>query len=155
MRKKKSYRFRSGLTLVEVMLAAAVIIIAALGTLCYEYLCVDHVRFARAQMAASRIAQLLIEDWKSTGGDDDYNPEDLDMGFSLPPEVGMGDFMTIVDGLPLYISMDMEDVASDDFAGVTLRRITVSVKWKNDFSSGAVDDDDPRVTFNTYVRRDQ
>jgi Tfp pilus assembly protein PilV len=75
MHKNKAYRFRSGLTLVEVMLASAVIIIAALGTLCYEYLCVDHVRYARAQMTATRIGQLLIEDWKSTGGDADYNPE--------------------------------------------------------------------------------
>jgi Tfp pilus assembly protein PilV len=155
MKKSKLYRFRSGLTLVEVMLAAAVIIVAALGTLCYEYLCVDHVRYARAQMTATRIGQLLIEDWKSTGGDVDYNPEDLNMGFSLPPDVGMGDFMTIVDGLPLYISSDTQDVATDAVAGVTLRRISITIKWKKDFTSGVVDDDDPRVTFNTYVRRDQ
>lgn len=143
------------MTLIEVMLAASVIIIAALGTLCYEYLCIDHVRFARAQMTAARIAQLLIEDWKSNGGDDDYSPEDLDMGFTLPPEVGQGDFMTVVDGLPLYITMDQSQVDEDGFTGVKLNKITVNIQWRKNFSAGAVAADDPSVTFDTYVRRDQ
>ena len=145
----------NGMTLVEVMLAASVVIIAALGTLCYEYLCVDHVRFARAQMTATRIGQLLIEDWKSTGGKDDYSPEDLNMNFILPPEVTMGDFMTIVDGLPLYISMDQDELLEDEFTGVKLNQLNVSIRWRRDLAAGAVGSDDPSVTFNTYVRRDQ
>ena len=61
-------RNNRGMTLSEVMIAVAVVIVAALGTLCYEYLCIDHVRYARAELIATRIGQLLIEDWKSTGG---------------------------------------------------------------------------------------
>jgi prepilin-type N-terminal cleavage/methylation domain-containing protein len=155
MRKKRANQFRGGVTLIEVMLALAVVVIAALGSLCYEYLCVDHVRYARAEMTATRIAQLLIEDWKSTGGADDYDPQDLNMGFTLPPEVGMGNFMTVVDGIPLYISMDQGEVEKDTFAGIKLNRITVAVKWRKDFTSGPVTDSDPSITFNTYVRRDQ
>jgi Tfp pilus assembly protein PilV len=143
------------MTLVEVMLAVAVIIVAALGTLCYEYLCVDHIRFARAQLAATRVGQLLIEDWKSSGGSADYNPEDLKMGFDLPPGPPAGNYMTVIDDLPLYISMSHSDVATDPVAGVTLRKISVVVHWKKDFGSGAVDDDDPGVNLTTYVRRDQ
>jgi Tfp pilus assembly protein PilV len=144
-----------GMTLVEVMLAVAVIIVAALGTLCYEYLCVNHIRFARAQLAATRVGQLLIEDWKSSGGSTDYNPEDLHMGFALPLGLPAGNFVTTIDGLQLHINMSHSDVATDALAGVTLRRINVVVHWKKDFGNGAVNDDDPGVNLTTYVRRDQ
>jgi len=145
----------TGMTLVEVMLAAALVVVAALGTLCFEYLTVNHVRYARAQMAATRIGQLLIEDWKSTGGSPDYNPEDLEMGFALPSEPLAGDYMTIIDGLPLFISMSQSDVAVDEVAGVTLRQISVIVRWNRDYGMGTPDEDGPKVTLNTYVRRDQ
>lgn len=144
-----------GMTLVEVMLAAAVIVVAALGTLCYEYLCVDHIRFARVQMAATRVGQLVIEDWKSTGGSSDYDPEDLAMGFRVPPGAVWGDYMTVIDDVPLYIGMSQSDVARDDFAGVTLRRIDVSIRWRKNFSYGSPDNDDPAVNLTTYVRQDQ
>jgi len=137
------------------MLAAALVVVAALGTLCFEYLTVSQVRYARAQMAATRVGQLLIEDWKSTGGSPDYNPEDLEMGFALPSEPLAGDYMTIIDGLPLFISMSQSDVAVDEVAGVTLRQISVIVRWNRDYGMGTPDEDGPKVTLNTYVRRDQ
>jgi len=142
------------MTLVEVMLAVAVIVVAALGTLCYEYLCVDHVRMARAQLAATRVGQLLLEDWKSTGGADNYNPEDLRMGFEMPAEVPQGQFVTTIDDVPLHINMAMRDIAVDEDAGVTLREINVIVRWKSDFSSDTPGDGDPSVNLTTYVRRD-
>ena len=145
---------RRGFTLVEVSLAIAVIVIAALGTLCYEYLCIDHVRMARAQLASTRVGQLLIEDWKSTGGNPDYSPEDLNMGFALPPEADEGTFMTTIDGMRLFITMDSEDRDSDDFAGTVLRELDVIVQWKHDFSNGIPTTDDPAVVLSTYVRPD-
>ncbi len=144
-----------GMTLVEVMLAVAIIIVASLGTLCYEYLCVHHIKFARSQLAATRIGQLLLEDWKSTGGLAEYNPEDLDMGFGATSDAVWGDYMIVIDDQPLFIDMSYDDVDSDDFAGVTLRRIDVSVRWRKDLGYGSPDDDDPAINFTTYVRRDQ
>ena len=147
---------RRGMTLVEVMIAVAIVIIAALGTMCYEYLCIDHVRYARAELTATRIGQLLIEDWKSDGGSLDYNPEDLHMGFDLPEDLPTN-CVTVVDGLPLHISMTHSDVPGgvDNFAGTKLSEISVIVSWKRDFGSGAPGDDDPRVALVTYVRQDQ
>ena len=135
-------------------LAIAVIVIAALGTLCYEYLCIDHVRIARAQLAATRVGQLLIEDWKSTGGNPDYSPEDLNMGFALPPDPEAGQFMTTIDGLRFFITMDSEDRDSDDFAGTVLRELDVTVQWKHDLSNGVPTTKDPAVVLSTYVRPD-
>jgi hypothetical protein len=143
------------MTLIEVMVAISVIIVAALGTLCYEYLCVDHVHAARAEMTAARVGQLLIEDWKSTGGADDYDPQDLGMGFALPPEVTPGAFITNIDGLPLFIKMSSSKVEEDETAGTKLYQLDVGVRWKKDFSNGILDDDDPAVELTTYVRRDQ
>jgi hypothetical protein len=137
-----------------VSLAIAVIVIAALGALCYEYLCIDHVRIARAELAATRVGQLLIEDWKSTGGNPDYTPEDLNMGFALPPDADTGQFMTTIDGLRLFITMDSDNKESDDFAGTILREIDVTVKWNHDFSNGIPTDRDPAVVLSTYVRPD-
>ena len=147
-------KLMGGMTLVEVMVAVAVVIIAALGTLCYEYLCIDHVRIARAELTATRIGQLLIEDWKSDGGSLDYNPEDLHMGFSLPDDLPTN-CVTVVDGLPLHISMTHSKVDTDPFTGTELSEISVVVSWKRGFGNGAPADDDPRVALTTYVRRDQ
>ena len=144
---------RNAMTIVEVMVAVAVIVIAALGSLNYEYLCVDHVRIARAQLAATRIGQLLLEDWKSTGGSSEYDPEDLAIGFN--PDTPWGDYKTVIDGLPFFIGLSQDDVDRDDVAGVTLRRIDVSVRWRKDFSYGSPDNDDPAVNLSTYVRLDQ
>ena len=144
---------RNGFTITEAAMAVAVIVIAALGTLCYEYLCIDHVRIARAQLAATRVGQLLIEDWKSTGGGD-YSPEDLNMGFVLPPDAEAGEFMTTIDGMRLFITMDSEQRESDDFAGTILRELDVTVQWKHDFSNGTPTDSDPAVVLSTYVRPD-
>jgi hypothetical protein len=147
---------RRGMTLVEVMVAVAFVIVAALGTMCYEYLCVDHVRIARAELIATRLGQLLIEDWKSTGGASDYNPEDLNMGFDLPDGL-MTNCLTVVDGLPLHISMTHSDVDGgvDTFSGTKLSELNVVVSWKKNFGNGAIEDDDPRVSLATYVRQDQ
>jgi prepilin-type N-terminal cleavage/methylation domain-containing protein len=143
------------MTLVEIMVAVAIIVVAALGTLCYEYLCVDQVHFARAQLAATRVGQLLLEDWKSTGGSPNYNPQDLQMGFTLPPELPAGTFMTVIDDLPLYITMDSDTVSeAGPFVG-ELSKISVVVRWRSDFGQGALSDDDPSIVLTTYVRRDQ
>jgi prepilin-type N-terminal cleavage/methylation domain-containing protein len=144
-----------GMTLIEVMLAVAIVIIAALGTLCYEYFCMHHIQFARAQVAATRIGQLLLEDWKSTGGSADYDPEELDMGIGATSGTVWGDYMTVIDDRPLFIAMNHSDIDNDDFAGVTLRRIDVSVRWRKDLGNGSPGAEDPAVNLSTYVRQDQ
>jgi prepilin-type N-terminal cleavage/methylation domain-containing protein len=148
------HKTHKGFTLTEVALAIAVIVIAALGSLCYEYLTIDHVRIARAEMTATRVGQLLIEDWKSTGGQPDYTPEDLNMGFALPPDAEAGQFMTTIDGRHYFITMDSDQKESDDFAGTILRELDITVQWKHDFSSGTPTNKDPAVVLSTYVRPD-
>ena len=78
-------------TLVEVMVAMAKTAIAALDTVGYQYHAARQSEVANAQIAATRTAQLLLEDCKSTGGSIEYDPTALRLGFSsawLTPDYG-------------------------------------------------------------------
>jgi prepilin-type N-terminal cleavage/methylation domain-containing protein len=149
------YKRRNGFSIIEVMLAVSLTCIIALGTLGYQYLTVKHGRATDAQFMASRIAQLLLEDWKGESGDTDYNPESLRLGFDAPDTGEYGSYIIVLGNIPFYIDMESQDVDSDAAAGVTLRQIAVTVKWRHDYTRGAIRATDPMLTFTTYVRRDQ
>jgi type II secretory pathway pseudopilin PulG len=80
-------KFSGGLTLVEAVIAMAMLAVVALGAIGYQYYAALHARVARAQIIATRTTQLLLEDWKSTadstgGGLTTYDPSVLGLGFS-------------------------------------------------------------------------
>jgi prepilin-type N-terminal cleavage/methylation domain-containing protein len=164
------------LTLIELMVAMAILAIAALGALSYQYYAAGHARIARAQITAVRTAQLLLEDWKSTGGSEAYDLTALGLGFSsrlfTPSQWGQGQgeglgsplrssaYAITVDGLPMLVTLRWEDVAQDTIAEIKLRQIAVIVRF-------GVIDDHGNLTFpesylehisslilTTYVRLD-
>lgn len=148
---------RRGFSLEEVMLSMAIIIIVALGTLSFQYQGVKHSRAAEAQIAASRIGQLLLEDWKSTGGASTYDPNTLGLGFT---PVTPGNYTITLDYQLFHIQMaqQLATVTSganpDTVAGVTLQQLSITVSWREDFGTGAVSSSDSTLTFTTYVRCD-
>ncbi len=135
------------------MLAMAIVIIVALGTLSFQYQGVQHSRAAEAQIAAARIGQLLLEDWKSTGGDPTYDPNTLGLGFT---PVTTGNYTITLDYQTFYIQLQLPPpvISTDTVAGVTLQQLSVTVSWRKDYAAGAVGSSDPTLTFTTYVRRD-
>ena len=155
--RKKSQR--DGFTIVEVMVAMAIVIIVALGTLSFQYNNVRQSRTSEAQITAARLGQLLLEDWKSTGGDPDYDPNALNMGFKL---VTTNNYVTNppIDNQTFYIQLaqQLAPVTSgsnpDPVAGVTLQQLSITVSWRKDFGNGTVSGSDPTLTFTTFVRRD-
>jgi Tfp pilus assembly protein PilV len=145
---------RSGFTLVEAMVAASVTVIVALGTLGYQYYSVKHSRASQAQIMATRIGQLLLEDWKSTSADDAYDPTTLGLGF-LSPEPGEGgQYLITLENQTFYVQLIRSDVAYDPVANVTLRQVNVTVQWRTDYSRGPITVDDPAISLTTYVRCD-
>jgi prepilin-type N-terminal cleavage/methylation domain-containing protein len=148
---KKSQRH--GFTILEVMAAMAIVIIVALGTLSFQYNNVRQSRISEAQTVAARIGQLLLEDWKSSGGDSDYDPNTLRLGFTL---VTTNNYVTIppLDYQTFYIQLASQTISTDTVAGVTLLQLSVTVSWRKDFGTGTVSSSDPTLTFTTYVRRD-
>ncbi len=162
----KRPKFAAAVTLVEVMVAMTILTIAALGALSYQYHAAGHVRIARAQSAATHVAQLLLEDWKSTGGSEEYDPSILALGFSSPLPIPFGwdevksqelgeplhdaVYAITIDDLPMLVMLSWEDVAYDATAGLKLRQLAVTVKF------GVVNqlENIPPVALTTYVRDD-
>jgi prepilin-type N-terminal cleavage/methylation domain-containing protein len=154
--RKKSRR--DGFTLVEVMVSVAIIIIVALGTLSFQYQSVKHDRSAEAQVTATRLGQLLLEDWKSTFGDAGYDATSLGLGFTVPIPPATGDYKITLDNQTFYLQKNQQLVNipnnPDPVAGITLQQLSVTVRWRKDYGNGAVTGSDPTLTFITFVRRD-
>lgn len=126
-------------SLAEVMVSVVAVTIVALGGLSYQYHAARHARIARAQITATRTAQLLLEDWKSTGGSSDYDPAALGIGISFAGAVSIGSYgwdttlgggaySTKIDGLPMVVMLGFKDVEYDEDAQVKLRQLTVVIE---------------------------
>ncbi len=173
----KRSKFASAVTLIEVMLATTILCIAALGTLSYQYYSAGHARTARAQIAAVRTAQLLLEDWKSTGGSEDYDVGALGLGFSsrlfVPSQWseghggGMGSplrnsaYAVVVDDLPMLVTLRWDDVLSDAASETKLRQLAVVVKFGELDEGGNLSfperylENVSTLVLTTYVRLDE
>jgi len=172
----KRPKLASALILIEVMIAMAVLAIAALGVLSHQYHAAVHARIARAQIAGMRTAQLLLEDWKSSGGSEEYDVTTLGLGFSsslpIPLQWSQGQdqelgsplhdsaHSVIVDGLPILIVLRWQDVAHDTITEVKLRQLSVIVRLGEIdgygdlvFSEGYLENIPP-IILTTYARVD-
>lgn len=166
-------RLARGFTLIEQMVAAVILAVATLGVLQYQYFAAGQARIAHVQIAAAHAAHLLIEDWKSTAGSDEYDPSELGMGFSAGIAVpsgfgapsGLG--TTLNDAVysiafcdvPALVMLKYMDVAEDTQAKTTLRQIAVIIRF-GQVSSGRISVPEtrfaemPPITLVTYVRLD-
>lgn len=173
-RNTRPSRSAQGFTLIEQVVAAAILAVATLGALQYQYFAAGQARIARVQSAAARAAHLLIEDWKSTAGSSEYDPAQLGMGFSAGVAVPSG--YTTPDGLgatlddavyagtfsevPALVMLKYLDVAEDTLAKTTLRQLAVIVRFGQVGSGGSLAATDskfaqlPPITLVTYVRLD-
>jgi len=166
-------RFARGFSLVEQAVAGVVLAIAALGALQYEAFAAGQARIARVQTAAARAAQLLIEDWKSTAGSDQYDPSTLGLGFThagaaptdFTTAAGLGATLngavysiTLCD-MPTLVALLYLDVEQDTVAKTTLRQLAVVARY-GQAGAGGVTVPEPRFTdlppiiLVTYVRLD-
>ena len=145
-------RFATAMTLVEVMLAMVILAIATVGALSFEYHTAGHTKIARAQISGTRTARLLLEDWMSTGGSSDYDPTALGLGFSG----GSGAYAVTVDEVPMLVTLAWRDVDYDATAGVSLRRLDVTVRFGTASPAETADrwEKIRPVVLTTYVRTD-
>lgn len=163
-------RWPAAVTLAEVVVAMTVLSIAAVGALGYQYHANRQVRVAHAQITATRIGLLLLEDWKSTGGSTQYDPTALGLGFesTFIPQyfsegqgVGVGTplrseaYVITVDNVPLIMVLKWQDVETDAVAKVTLRQLCAVVKFDEpEGLSGSLAAYNPAIVLTTYVRLD-
>lgn len=147
---------RKGMTLVEVVIAGVILFVAAVGALSYQYHARKQAKIAWAEMTATRTAQMVIGDWKSTGGkplngSSGYNPHDFDADFVYQSD---GIWKVNVDKLTMYVLLSMDDAEYDEAAGVYLRELKVIARWRTDFADGDVNNTSPSIVLNTYIRAD-
>lgn len=155
--------------MVEVTIAMAVLTIIALGALGYQYHATRQARVAHGQMTATRIGLLLLEDWKSTGGSEDYDPVFADLGFETTQcaasDFGFGEglgtalrntvYGITIDDVPMHIVLKYKDVDTDEVAQITLRQIAVVLKFDEPGGqSGTLAAYNPAISLSTHVRLD-
>jgi hypothetical protein len=109
-------------------------------------------------MVATRITQLLLEDWKSTGGNSSYNPTSLGIGFtgtfsSINPGGSSVTYHITQDGIPMTVALSCANVV-EGTTTLPLMQITVTVGWRKDFGTGTIGGSDPSLQYTTYVRTD-
>jgi prepilin-type N-terminal cleavage/methylation domain-containing protein len=150
--KIKQLNHNAGLTLIEAIVAMTIIAIAALGSLSYQYFGMKQDKTALVTLTATRLGELVLEDWKSTGGVAGYSPVPLQVGFQTGTA---GSYLITVDGVAFSTSLAYNDIATDTTAGVTLRQIAATIRWRNDMGQGTISSSDPSITFTTSVRKDQ
>lgn len=126
-------KYRAGFTLIEVMIATVIFIIAVLGTSAYRYSAALSARRADLQTAAARTGLLLCEGWRGIGGADTYDPvgyfsSDLDIATSPGPAVPdgftpLGSYKIVFESTDYYATLSWKDVSPG------LRALNVLVGW--------------------------
>ena len=95
------------MTLIEIMVAILVLLIAALGTSGVRYHTELNVRKAEAQIAVARVRSLLCESWRGSNVNIATNPDgpDVESGYSALDNVKVivddQNFMTFI-GLGMF-----------------------------------------------------
>jgi len=155
-------RLAAGLTFVEILIAAVVLLIALLGTSTFRYNAALGVRKAELQTTAARTALLLCEAWQGLAEPNDFEPDaDLPEGsgitivdigteaadFSAPDGFTLhGVYRVTADDVDYYAVLSWRDIAAG------LRALNVVVAWNQ---RGYSDDDgaapDKSFALTTYI----
>ncbi len=132
--KKNKTRFRSGATLIEAVLAMAVILIGILGTIHMRYHAVLDVRRAEVGATASRVALMLVEAWRGSAGSDAFDPiaafsSELDIEADEGPEVPdgftlLGYYKVELNNSNYFATLSYEDINAG------LRVLNSTVSWE-------------------------
>ena len=156
----RGHKCAKGSNLIEVMVAVTILAIAAMGALGYQYHAAVQTRMAETETAATHIAQMLLEDWKGTGGSSGYNPKILDSGFeksSIPADFDMAGvggstlggtaYGITFDEIPILAVLRWRNVDTDPITSTVLRQLSVIARWQERPEL------DP-VVLTTYIRLD-
>ena len=144
-----------GVTMVEMVVAIAILSIVSIGCLGYQYFSARLAVRANAELTVTRTARLVLDNWKKTGGDENFEPTSLNVGFEKSGNGNKTRYLITTNQIPMTVSLQWQDMEYDAVAAVTLRQIQVTVQWRSDYQEGNVDKNDPSYVMTTYVRRDE
>jgi prepilin-type N-terminal cleavage/methylation domain-containing protein len=149
----------AGLTLIEIMVVVLLIAIAVLGAMGFRLYCITDAKKADVQVNATRIASMLLENWKANLGDTNYNPHDqlltFSSQFSITPNAVVGASNTY----KIYDQANSNGTSGGIYYFVTLSQtagtstmpteLKASIRWnKNYGETGTLE---PARIMATYV----
>lgn len=156
----RQHKSAAGFTLVEVILAAVIFLIAVLGTSAFRYNAAWGIRKADSQVTAARTALLLCESWKGLKGSETFDPITY-FGSDLPITDGyggpaaptdftvLGNYVVMLDGIEYYVTLSWKDESPG------LRALNVIVAWLQRRQGGYVSepgyDTDKSFELTAYV----
>ena len=148
---------RRGVTLIEIMVATVVILVAVIGAIGYRYYSALDARKAKVHVTAARLNSMLLESWKASGGVSGpsaaYDPLDIMIGANITISASksqgplvpagfneFGKYTVVVDGATYYATLSHKDEAVED-----LRLLNVCVGWPQKYPTG------PYLTADNYA----
>jgi prepilin-type N-terminal cleavage/methylation domain-containing protein len=152
----KKIPFRSGMSLVEVMNAIAILLIAVLGASGYRYCATLDARKAEAYITSARIGHLLSESWRGLQGVDTYDPTaHLGTGLNIAASDGpyapegftsIGTYKVALNDAAYYVTLSWKDVSTD------LRALNVVLIWTQMAQGQSeIEEADKSFELTTYV----
>ena len=147
-----------GVSLIEIMIAIAVIQVAIVGTSAYRYYSILDTHKATARITAARITLLFCENWRGVKGAEDYDPATYsDVGLTITTGSGpdapeeftsLGSYTVISNGFTYYATLSWKDVDTE------LRALNVIVAWAQKFQGqGGFENTDKTFELRTYAYR--
>jgi Tfp pilus assembly protein PilV len=152
-------RFRNnhGVTIVEIMVAIVIILVAVIGATGFRYHSALDARKADVKITAGRIGSLLLEGWVGTGGQLTYDPVaeyGTDMNISTcatGPAVPTGftkldNYQVVANRANYYATLSYKD-STPTQAG----ELNIFVAWLHSGQAGTVSSSDQSVKLTGYV----
>lgn len=160
----KAKKGKRGVTLIEIIVAMTVTIVAIIGAIGYRYYSILDARKAKVQITAGRVGSMLLECWRGSGGRSEpdsgtFDPVDFSYSTVLELSGGgkvnytglddfthFGSYAVIADGATYYVSLAYKDEAAN------VRVLNASVFWPRDYPSGEFVSGGDSVSVSTKVK---
>jgi Tfp pilus assembly protein PilV len=154
--KKCKIRCQGGFSLINIMFAVAIFLVALIGTSNFRYYSALDAKKAVARTTASRIGLMLCENWRGLGGIEAYDPvaylgTDLTITTSATGPVKptdftlLGSYTVTVNNANFYITLSWKDVSAG------LRALNIIVAWaQREQGQSTISDIDKSFKLTTY-----
>ena len=129
-------KIRSGFTLIEIMAGLLVIVVGVLGAIMYRYNSALDARKADLHMGATRMALLLLEEWKGMSGAP-YDPTKIETDLSIIAMKGTAPNYTatissVTGSVPSdYFIVMPQPPATVNLGGIDMKELKVAVYWSS------------------------
>ncbi len=151
-------RSRRAFTLVDIMIATTILLIALIGTSSFRYYTTLDARKATARITAARIGRMLCENWRGIKGIETYDPT-AHFGSTLTitqstagpdkPEdfTLLGNYTVTLNGANYYMTLSWKDVSTG------LRALNIIVAWaqRPQGPGSSLSDADKSFKLTTYA----